>query len=125
MPEFSHDQSAFLFDGRPVQVFSGELHYFRIPRPYWRDRLMKAKALGLNAVCTYMAWNLHEPRPGEFDFAGDDGMLDVAAFVRLAGELGLHVLLRPGPYICAEWDFGGLPGWFLSDEGCRIRVADE
>ena len=85
---------------------------------------MQARALGLNAVCTYMPWNLHEPRPGQFDFTGDGGMLDVAAFVRLAQGVGLHVILRPGPYICAEWDFGGLPGWLLADPGCRVRCAD-
>ena len=122
---FGHDRENFLLDGRPFQVFSGELHYFRVPRPYWRDRLLKARAMGLNTVCTYMPWNLHEPRPGEFDFHGDGGMLDVAAFVRLAGELGLKVILRPGPYICAEWDFGGLPGWLLADPDLRVRVADE
>ena len=72
-----------------------------------------------------MPWNLHEPRPGEFDFAGDGGMLDVAAFVRVARELGLWVIVRPGPYICAEWDFGGLPGWLLADDDCRVRCADE
>lgn len=114
----------FLLDGQPIRIYSGELHYFRIPRPYWRHRLMQARALGLNAVCTYMPWNLHEPLRGRFDFDGDGGMLDVAAFVRLAQELGLWVILRPGPYICAEWDFGGLPGWLLADPGCRIRCAD-
>jgi beta-galactosidase len=122
----AHTSSAITLDGRPTQIFSGELHYFRVPRPYWRDRLLKATALGLNTVCTYMPWNLHEPRPGLFDFAGDrGGMLDVAAFVRLAHELGLWVILRPGPYICAEWDFGGLPGWLLADAECRLRCADE
>src|SRR5215213_8883834 len=104
--KFAYDEHAFLLDGHPFQIHSGELHYFRIPREYWRDRLLKARALGLNTVCTYMPWNLHEPRPGEFDFVGDDGMLDVAAFVRTAQEVGLLVILRPGPYICAEWDFG-------------------
>lgn len=121
---FSHDDAHFLLDGAPIQLCSGELHYFRVPRPYWRDRLLKAKVTGLNAVCTYMPWNLHEPRPGEFDFTGDGGMLDVAAFVRLAGELGLWVIVRPGPYICAEWDFGGLPGWLLADGNARLRCAD-
>jgi beta-galactosidase len=121
---FTHDVRDFLIDGRPVQVFSGEVHYFRVPRPYWRDRLMKAKALGLNTVCTYMPWNLHEPRPGEFDFEGDGGMLDVAGFVQLARQLGLMVIVRPGPYICAEWDFGGLPGWLLADADSRVRCAD-
>jgi beta-galactosidase len=97
------------------------MHYFRIPPKSWRDRLLKARAMGLNTVCTYMPWNLHEPRPGQFDFMG---MLDVAAFVRLAQELGLWVILRPGPYICAEWDFGGLPAWLLADDNLRVRCAD-
>ena len=122
---FSYDESDFLVDGRRLQIFSGELHYFRVPRPYWEDRLAKARAMGLNAICTYMPWNLHEPRPGEFDFTGDGGMLDVASFVQLAGQMGLWVLLRPGPYICAEWDFGGLPGWLLADPATRIRCCDE
>lgn len=121
---FSHDGRDFLVGGRVVRLYSGELHYFRVPRPYWRDRLAKARAMGLNAVCTYMPWNLHEPRPGEFDFDGDGGMLDVAGFVREAQAAGLRVILRPGPYICAEWDFGGLPGWLLADPGCRVRCMD-
>ena len=116
---------SFAFDDEPLRLHSGEMHYFRIPRPYWHDRLSKAKQLGLNAVCTYMPWNLHEPRSGAFDFGGDGGMLDVAAWCKLAGEFGLHVLLRPGPYICAEWDFGGLPGWLLADGHCRIRCDDD
>ncbi len=111
----------FLLNGKPFRIFSGELHYFRIAREYWRDRLLKARAMGLNTICTYMPWNLHEPRPGRFDFAD---MLDVAAFVRMAQELGLWVLLRPGPYICAEWDFGGLPAWLLANRDLRIRCMD-
>ena len=118
---FSHDDENFLLDGRPVQLFSGEMHYFRTPPEYWRDRLVKARAMGLNAVCTYMAWNLHEPRPGEWDFSG---ILDVAAFVREAQQQGLLVLLRPGPYICAEWDFGGLPPWLLADPDIRLRCNE-
>src|SRR5262249_28076916 len=80
--QFSYDDTDLLVDGRRIQFFAGELHYFRVPRPYWQDRLAKAKALGLNAVCTYMPWNLHEPEPGKFDFWGDEGILDVASFVR-------------------------------------------
>src|SRR4051812_48220547 len=82
----THDQSDFYLGESRLQIFSAELHYFRVPRPYWQDRLQKARALGLNTISTYMPWNLHEPRPGEFDFAGDDGMLDVAAFVQMAAE---------------------------------------
>lgn len=121
---FTHDEQYFLLHGRPFLIHSGELHYFRIPRPYWRHRLLQARALGLNTICTYMPWNLHEPRPGEFDFVGDGEMLNVAAFIRLAQEVGLLVVLRPGPYICAEWDFGGLPGWLLADPHCRVRCDD-
>ena len=120
--KFAYDEHAFLLDGEPFHIHSGELHYFRIPREYWRDRLLKARALGLNTVCTYMPWNLHEPKPGVFDFSG---MLDVAEFLRLAQELGLWVMLRPGPYICAEWDFGGLPAWLLAQEGIHIRCSDQ
>lgn len=118
---FSYDDENFLLDGRPVQLFSGEVHYFRTPPEYWPDRLAKARAMGLNAVCTYMAWNLHEPRPGEWDFSG---ILDVAAFVREAQKQGLLVLLRPGPYICAEWDFGGLPPWLLANPDLRLRCDE-
>jgi beta-galactosidase len=121
----THNDRDFIRDGGPVQIRSGELHYFRIPRPYWRHRLLMARAMGLNTICIYMPWNLHEPQRGKFDFEGDGGMLDVAGFVRLAGESGLSVIVRPGPYICAEWDFGGLPGWLLEDESLRIRCADE
>lgn len=95
---FSHDAVTFLRDGEPTQLWAGELHYFRVPRPYWRHRLQAARAMGLNAISTYLPWNLHEPRPEVFDFTGD---LDVAAFVRLAAEESLMVILRPGPYICA------------------------
>ena len=118
---FTYNDSDFLLDGQPVQLYSGELHYFRTPAEYWPDRFAKARAMGLNAVCTYMAWNLHEPRPGEWDFSG---MLDVAAFVREAQKHGLHVLLRPGPYICAEWDFGGLPPWLLENPDLRLRCNE-
>jgi beta-galactosidase len=111
----------FLLDGKPFQILSGEMHYARIPRAYWRDRLKKLRAMGLNTVSTYMFWNFHEPRPGEFDFAG---RRDVAAFVRMAQVEGLWVILRPGPYSCAEWDFGGFPAWLLAMRGIRVRSAD-
>jgi beta-galactosidase len=115
---FSHDATNFLLDNQPFHIRSGEMHYFRVPRPYWRDRLLKARAMGLNTICTYMPWNLHELSPGKFDFAD---MLDVHAFAQLVQELGMWLILRPGPYICAEWDFGGLPAWLLADPGMRIR----
>ena len=112
----------FVLDGKPLQIISGELHYERIPREYWRDRLKKARAMGLNTISTYVFWNLHEPKPGVYDFAGS---LDVAAFVRIAQEEGLYVILRPGPYACAEWDLGGLPAWLLADPNIVLRSADE
>lgn len=112
----------FVLDGKPLQIISGELHYARIPREYWRDRLKKARAMGLNTISTYTFWNVHEPRPGQFDFTGN---LDVAAFIRMAQEEGLHVILRPGPYACAEWDLGGLPAWLLADPNIVVRSGDE
>src|SRR4249920_1649247 len=86
----------FLLDGKPIQILSGEMHYPRIPREYWRDRFRKARAMGLNTISTYVFWNLHEPSPGKFDFSGQN---DVATYIRTAGEEGLHVILRPGPYV--------------------------
>ncbi|HEY6372742.1 MAG TPA: glycoside hydrolase family 35 protein [Candidatus Sulfotelmatobacter sp.] len=112
----------FVLDGKPLQIISGELHYERIPREYWRDRLQKARAMGLNTISTYVFWNLHEPKPGVYDFTG---LLDVAAFVRIAQEEGLYVILRPGPYACAEWDLGGLPAWLLADPNIVLRSTDE
>jgi len=112
----------FVLDGKPLQIISGEMHYARIPREYWRDRLKKARAMGLNTVSTYVFWNMHEPKPGVYDFSGS---LDVAAFVRMAQEEGLYVILRPGPYSCAEWDLGGFPAWLLADPKIVLRSADE
>ncbi len=112
----------FVLDGKPFQIISGELHYERIPREYWHDRLQKARAMGLNTISTYVFWNVHEPRPGAYDFSGGR---DVAAFVRTAQEEGLYVILRPGPYACAEWDLGGLPAWLLADPDIVLRSSDE
>ena len=95
------------------------MHYPRVPRPYWRDRMRKMRALGLNTLCTYVFWNLHEPHPGQFDFTGN---LDLAEYLRTAQSEGLWVLLRPGPYICSEWDFGGLPAWLLADTDMRCAA---
>jgi beta-galactosidase len=100
----------------------GEMHYARIPRAHWRNRMEFARAMGLNAISTYVFWNLHEPRPGCYDFAGDN---DVAAYVREAAACELAVVLRPGPYVCAEWDFGGLPAWLLASPDPPLRTADE
>jgi beta-galactosidase len=98
-PKFTVDETNFLFDGKPARLVSGELHYQRIPREYWRDRLRRAKAMGINAISTYVFWNAHETEAGKFDFAGQE---EVTEFVRQAQEEGLWVILKPGPYICAE-----------------------
>ncbi len=108
-------------DEKPVRLLSGAIHYFRTLAPDWEDRLLKLKALGCNTVETYVPWNLHEPYRGEFRF---DGHRDLEQFVDLAAQLDLHVLLRPGPYICAEWDFGGLPWWLLERDNARVRCSD-
>ncbi len=110
----------FYLNGKPFQIISGAIHYFRVVPEYWRDRLEKLKAMGCNTVETYIPWNMHEPKKGEFHF---EGMLDVGRFVETAQELGLYVILRPSPYICAEWEFGGLPAWLLAEDGMRLRVS--
>jgi len=111
----------FEFNGKPFQIISGAIHYARVPRAYWRDRLRKARAMGLNTVETYVFWNLHEPTPGQFDFSGQN---DIAEFIREAQQEGLFVILRPGPYVCAEWDFGGYPPWLLRDPGMEVRTSN-
>ncbi|MFE0458450.1 beta-galactosidase family protein [Kitasatospora sp. NPDC058965] len=121
MSSLTHDRDGFALDGQPFRILSGALHYFRVVPEYWEHRLGLLRAMGLNTVETYLPWNLHEPRPGEFDFTG---RLDLVAFVRAAERAGLKVLLRPGPYICAEWEFGGLPAWLLKDRNLRLRCSD-
>jgi beta-galactosidase len=120
--EFKIGENAFLRDGKPWVVVCGEMHPSRIPCEYWRDRLKKARALGLNTVAIYMFWNAFEPKPGQFDFTGGN---DVARFVREAQEEGLDVVLRPGAYSCAEWDFGGFPAWLLKEPDLKVRSLDE
>jgi beta-galactosidase len=119
---FEIDGDHFALDGTPFQIISGEMHYARIPREYWRDRFRKARAMGLNTISTYVFWNLHEPKPGVYDFSGQ---YDVAEFVRTAQQEGLYVILRPGPYSCAEWDLGGYPAWLLADPNIVLRSSDE
>lgn len=111
----------FEMDGKPFQIISGAIHYERVPRAYWRDRLRKARAMGLNTVETYVFWNKHEPSPGQYDFSGQN---DVAEFIREAQQEGLYVILRPGPYICAEWEFGGYPAWLLREPGMVVRSSN-
>ena len=110
----------FYLNGEKFQVISGSIHYFRVVPEYWRDRLLKLKAMGCNTVETYIPWNFHEPNRGEFNFEGDH---DVCRFIRIAQELGLWVIIRPSPYICAEWEFGGFPAWLLAQDGMRFRCC--
>lgn len=108
----------FELDGRPFQVLAGEMHYPRVPRALWRDRMRKLKSLGLNTLSTYVFWNAHEQQRGQYDFSGN---LDIAAYLRMAQEEGLWVCLRPGPYVCAEWENGGFPTWLFPDESVPAR----
>lgn len=112
-------KDTFYLNGEPFQIISGAIHYFRIVPEYWKDRLEKLKAMGCNTVETYIPWNMHEPKKGHFHF---DGMLDIEKFIQTAQDLGLYVILRPSPYICAEWEFGGLPAWLLAEDGMKLRV---
>jgi beta-galactosidase len=116
---FALSASDFMLDGTPFQIRSGEMHPARIPAEYWRHRIQMAKAMGLNTIAAYIFWNYHEPVEGQFDFS--TGNHDIARFIRMAQEEGMWVLLRPGPYVCAEWDFGGLPPFLLKDPELRIR----
>jgi beta-galactosidase len=109
----------FYLDGEKIKIISGGIHYFRVVPEYWRDRLEKLKAMGCNTVETYVAWNIHEAKEGEFYFEEN---ADLAKFIGIAKELGLWVIVRPSPYICAEWEFGGLPAWLLTKEGMRLRT---
>lgn len=119
---FEIKDGEFLKDGKPVYLIGGELHYSRIPKEYWRHRIQMAKAMGVNAVSTYVFWNSHESEPDKWDFSGNN---DIAEFIRIAGEEGLMVLLRPGPYVCAEWDYGGLPWWLQTIPGLQVRQDNE
>ncbi len=112
----------FLKNGIPTKLISGAVHYFRNMPDTWPDIFGKMKALGCNCVETYCAWNFHEPKPGEYDFTG---RLDIAKFIRTAAEFDLMVIVRPGPYICAEWEFGGLPWWLQTEENMEIRCMNK
>jgi len=118
MSDFTIHDSRFFLDGKPFRILAGAMHYFRVPPTYWQDRLLKLRAMGLNTVETYVAWNLHEPQPGTLRF---DAGLDLVRYLTIAAELGLYAIVRPGPYICSEWDLGGLPAWLLADPGMRLR----
>ncbi|MCK8493656.1 beta-galactosidase [Spirosoma sp. RP8] len=119
---FALGQTDFLLDGKPFQLISGEMHPARIPRAYWQQRIRMAKAMGCNTIAAYVFWNYHESKPGVFDFKTDNR--DIVEFIRLVQEEGLWVLLRPGPYVCAEWDFGGLPPYLLKTADVKVRCLD-
>ena len=113
--------TSFLLDGRPFQMISGEMHYPRIPQECWRARMKAAKAMGLNTIATYIFWNLHEPQKGKFNFKRNN---NIAGFVKIAQEEGLWVVLRPSPYVCAEWEFGGYPYWLQNEDGLVVRSKE-
>lgn len=122
-PRFAIGATDFLLDGKPLQIRCGEMHFARVPREYWPHRLKAIKAMGLNTVCAYLFWNYHEWREGKYDWTGQR---DAAEFCRLAQKEGLWVILRPGPYACAEWEMGGLPWWLLKHDGdAFLRTRDD
>ncbi|GGH61027.1 beta-galactosidase [Filimonas zeae] len=118
---FALGDHAFMLDGKPFQMISAEIHYPRVPKEAWRQRMQMAKAMGINTIGTYVFWNVHEPQQGQYDFAGNN---DIAAFVKIAAEEGLWVVLRPSPYVCAEWEFGGYPYWLQKQKGLVVRSQE-
>ena len=122
MGSFGYNKDTFLLNGQPFTILSGAIHYFRHVPEYWHDRLLKLKQCGFNTVETYVCWNLHERREGNFNFEGN---LDLGRFIDIANELGLLCIVRPGPYICAEWDFGGMPSWMLTHRNMHVRCMDD
>ena len=121
MPTVRYDDRSLMIDGQRVWLASGAIHYFRVPRQLWHDRILKAKRAGLNCIETYVAWNVHEPQPGQWEFTGDHNIVE---FVSAARDLDMYVILRPGPYICAECDFGGLPAWLATKPGIALRTSN-
>ena len=115
---FAIGESDFLLDGKPFRILAGALHYFRVHPDSWADRIEKARSMGLNTIETYVPWNAHSPRPGVF---GTEGMLDLERFLRCIADAGMYAIVRPGPYICAEWDNGGLPAWLFQGSGVGVR----
>ncbi len=115
---FAIGEHDFLLHGEPFRILSGAIHYFRVHPDHWADRIRKARQMGLNTIETYVAWNAHAPREGEFDLSGN---LDLGAFLDVVAAEGMYAIVRPGPYICAEWTNGGLPAWLFSDSSTGVR----
>lgn len=121
MATITYDGQSFIIDGKRIWLVSGAIHYPRIPHELWRSRIRAARQAGLNCIETYVFWNLHEPQPGKFRFEGD---ADLRRFVQIIGEEGMYCILRPGPFVCSEWDFGGLPAWLSTQPGVALRQAN-
>lgn len=119
--KFEAGDGTFLLNGKPFVVKAAELHYPRIPKEYWEQRIQLCKALGMNTICLYTFWNSHEPKQDQFDFTGQN---DLREFVKLCEANDMKVILRPGPYVCAEWEMGGLPWWLLKKKDIRLREQD-
>ena len=119
---FTLGNKEFLLNGKPYVIRAAELHYARIPREYWEHRIQLCKAMGMNTVCIYLFWNLHEQKPDVYDFTGQN---DVAEFVKLVQKNGMYCIVRPGPYVCAEWDMGGLPWWLLKKKDVKVRSLED
>ncbi len=119
---FAVGTNTFLLDEKPFVIRAGELHYPRIPRPYWEQRIQMCKAMGMNTICIYIFWNYHEQVQGKYDFTGQ---ADIAEFVRLIQKNGMYCIVRPGPYVCAEWDMGGLPWWLLKKKDISVRDLND
>ena len=118
---FKVGDKTFLLNNKPFTVKAAELHYTRIPKEYWSHRIEMCKALGMNTICMYVFWNIHEQTEGKFDFTGQN---DIAEFCRQAQKHGMYVIVRPGPYVCAEWEMGGLPWWLLNTQNIKLRTLD-
>src|SRR6185369_12417769 len=119
---FSLSKNEFLLDGKPFQIISGEMHPARIPKEYWRQRIQMARAMGCNTIAAYIFWNYHEQKENNFDFRSANR--NIAEFIRICQQEGMWVLLRPGPYVCAEWDLGGIPPYLLKYPDIKLRCMD-